>query len=218
MARMKTFLIYFLCLVGFIFLSYILENALIGNMYIEMSGTVDSSQNGIEIKDASGRATNVNGYMNFTITDNSNDGRTKYIKIDLFNKKGRLVATKYVELKDLDENNQKKYSLKIRGNEIRSFKVSVLNENEIPDLSNIISVFGYDIDLSNIFGLDLSNISIFGRKVKDMFDRANVKENTTNIWARIQVFLASIPWWGYAIGAGIVVWYLPARYLFGIFP
>ena len=77
MARMKTFLIYFLCLVGFIFLSYILENGLIGNMYVEMAGTVDSPQNGVEIEDASGRATNMNGYMNFTITDKSNDGKTK---------------------------------------------------------------------------------------------------------------------------------------------
>ena len=111
-------------------------------------------------------------------------------------------------MKDLDENHQKKFSLKIKGQEIRNFKVSVLNEEEIPDLSNIITIFGYDIDLSNILGLDLSNFKLFGTRVKDLFNRANVKENAGNIWARIQLFLASIPWWGYAIGAGIVFWYI----------
>ena len=218
MARMKTFLLYFLCLVGFIFLSYILENGLIGNMYIEMAGSFDSPQHGVEIEEVSGRATNVNGYMNFKITDKSNDGKTKYLKIDLFNKKGRLVTTKYVEIKDLDKNNQKNFQIKIKGQEIRNYKIAVLNEDETPDLSNIISIFGYDIDLSNVLGFDLSNFKIFGKKLQDMFNRANIGENAGNIWTRIQLFLATIPWWGYAIGAGIVFWYMPSRFLFGIFP
>lgn len=223
MARMKTFITYFLCLVGFIFLSYLLENGLIGNMYVKLAGDATSFSNGdIVVDDIDAKASNVNGYMSFKLTDNSQDGKDKYLKIDLFNKKGNLVATKYLKVNNLDENNQKDYQVKIRGQQIRGYKISVLDEDEIPDLSNIITVFGYDIDLSNVFGLNLSNLSLFGTKVKDLFgntiNRESIKSGAANLWVRISATLAAIPWWGYAIAGGIIIWYMPARYLFGIFP
>ena len=43
MARMKTFFLYFLGIVGFFFLSLLLEDALIENMYEKMAGEVASS-------------------------------------------------------------------------------------------------------------------------------------------------------------------------------
>ena len=94
----------------------------------------------------------------------------------------------------------------------------MVSESELPDKTNIINFFGWEIDLSNVFGMDLTEMSIFGVKLTDMFSWDNVKTVSSGAWDWIKVFLASIPWWGYAIGAGIILWYMPKGYLFGIFP
>ena len=70
----------------------------------------------------------------------------------------------------------------------------------------------------NFFGMDLTNMSIFGVPLKDLLKWDNVKNAARSGWDWMKIFLARIPWWGYAIGAGIVLWHLPAGYLFGIFP
>ena len=221
MARMKTFLTYALLIIGFMFLSFVLENGLLENMYVKMTGNIDESSNGVEISDVTGKASNVNGYINFTVTDNSGSNENKYIKIDLYSKQGNHAATKYVPITDLDENGKKTYQVKIKGQEIRNYTISVLNEDEMPDRSSVISVFGYEMDLSNIWGHDFSNLSIFGKKIADIFNVDNVnkaKDGATSLWGRFRIFLANIPWWGYAIATGIILWYMPARYLFGVFP
>ena len=59
MARMKTFFIYAFSIVMFIFLSLLVEDALIENMYVPMTGEISSSSE-IIIDNFSGKATNVN--------------------------------------------------------------------------------------------------------------------------------------------------------------
>lgn len=221
MARMRTFLIYALLIIGFIFFSYIIENGLIENMYVKLGGNGVSSAYGVDIEDASGKASSTNGYLNFKVTDKSADGTNKYIKIDLYSKQGNHVATKYVPITDLDENNQKSYQVKINGQDIRNYEISVVDEEHMPDRSSVISVLGYEIDLADIWGHDFSNISVFGKRIADVFNVNNVnkvKNGATTLWGRAKLFLADIPWWGYAIATGIVLWYMPARYLFGVFP
>ena len=50
MDRMKTFLLYALGILGFMFLSYVLEDGLIENMYVKMKGEVVSSSYNISIE------------------------------------------------------------------------------------------------------------------------------------------------------------------------
>ena len=93
---MKTFLLYALGIIGFMFLSYVLENGLIANMYKKMDGNVTGSS-AIVIEDVSGRASNVNGYMNFKLTNISSlDDVNQYVKIDLYSKQGLHAVTKYI--------------------------------------------------------------------------------------------------------------------------
>lgn len=217
MARMKTFLMYALVLIGFIFLSYVLENGLIQGMYKPLTGDASNGPySQMSINDVSGRASNVNGYLNFRIKNESNETVNCYGKIDLFSKQNLLAATEYVEILDFKPSEEKDYTVKFKANEIASYNISLVSE--LPDKSNIINLFGWEIDLTDFFGKDISNLKLFGVKLKDLCSWSNLKSNGQNAWNWIKIYLASIPWWGYAIGAGIVLWYMPTRYLFGIFP
>ena len=49
MKRMETFLLYLLAILGFMFLSYVLENGLIENMYKKMNGNIEQTITNISI-------------------------------------------------------------------------------------------------------------------------------------------------------------------------
>lgn len=216
MDRMRTFLLYALGIIGFIFLSTVLENGLIANMYKKMDGNIAGTSE-IVIDDVSGRASNVNGYMNFKLTNLSPyDDTNKYIKIDLYSKQGLHAVTKYIEIADVPSQASKSYQIKFKGSEIRSYDISVVSE--LPDMTNIINILGWEIDLSDVFGMDLSNLKFFGVRVADMFAWDNVQTAGSNAWSWTVTVLQSIPWWGYAIASGIIIWYMPKGFLFGIFP
>ena len=212
---MKTFLLYALGIIGFMFLSYVLENGLIANMYKKMDGNVTGSS-AIVIEDVSGRASNVNGYMNFKLTNISSlDDVNQYVKIDLYSKQGLHAVTKYIEIADVPSQASKDYQIKFKGSELRTYDISVVSE--LPDMTNIINILGWEIDLSNVFGMDLSNLKLFGVKLTDIFAWDNVKTAGGNAWSWTVNLLQSIPWWGYAIASGIILWYMPKGFLFGIF-
>ena len=177
MDRMKTFLLYALGIVGFIFLSTILEDGLLDAMYVRMTGSISPSNYGVSIDDVYGRATNVNGNMRIKLTNKTENENNLYLKIDLFSKQDLLATTKYIK---------------------------------------IISLFGWEIDLGNVFGMDLTNATIFGVKLTDIFSVDSIKTAGSNAWDVTVSILNSVPWWGYAIAGGIVLWYLPSGYLFGI--
>ena len=222
MKRMRTFLLYLLGILGFMLLSYVLEDALIGNMYKTMQGSTTKSDAiatdiQAEVTDAS--ASNVNGYINFKLRNNSDEiADGDFVKIDLYDEQGLLSATEYVEIKDLGANENKDYSVKFKGTEISDYKLSIIPKSEVPDLSNKVNILGFDVDLSNVFGFDLSNVSVFGTKLKDIFRLDKAKGAIANAWGWSVNLAKSVPWWGYAIGAGVVLWYLPSGYIFGILP
>jgi hypothetical protein len=217
MDRMKTFFRYALLFFGFMFLSYLLENGLIANMYATMDGTTSTGSYDVTISDMNGKASNVNGYLNFKVKNTSGSLIERcYAKIDLYSKQGLLAATKYVEISDFEPDEEKEFQVKFKASEIDSYEVSIINE--MPDKSNIINILGWEIDLTNVFGMDLTNLTIFGVKLTDLFNWDNIKTTGTGVWSWLRIYLATIPWWGYAIASGIVLWYMPVGFLFGIFP
>lgn len=219
MDRMRTFLLYFLGIVGFFVLSLILEDALIGNMYKKMEGNIQDNGYAIVVEGVSGRATNVNGYMKFRLSNISSSKQNNYYaKIDLYSKQGLLAATKYVNIGELEPNEFKDYNVKFKGTELKGYDIAVISESEVPDKTNIINIFGWEIDLSNVFGMDLTDATIFGIKLKDLFTWNGIKNAAVTGWNLFFNFANSIPWWGYAIGAGVILWYMPSKFLFGIFP
>lgn len=217
MDRMKTFFLYLLVIIGFMFLSYVLENSLLENMYEKMTGSITSQNSDISIDEVSGKASNVNGYLQIKVSNNSSyPSGKKWIKLDLYSKRGLLGLTKYIEVSDIEPGATKEYQIKFKGSEIRKYEMAMVDE--LPDKANIISILGWEIDLTNVFGMDLSQATFLGVKLTDLFSWDGVATAGGNAWNWIVQLLSSVPWWGYAIGAGLIIWYMPKGYLFGIFP
>ena len=212
MDRMKTFFIYFLIFVGFFVMSNMLENGLIYDMYKKINGEINNNL-GIEIINNESRATNVNGYMNLSVKNNmSSNLENRYMKLDLYNKQDLLALTEYVDISGLKENELKDFQLKFNANNIEKYKISVVNEK--PDTSGIIRLLGFDInygkyleklgiDLTNVFGIDLTSLT---------WDK--VKEGGKTAWNFVLNFAKSLPTWAYVVASGIVLWNLPAGFLF----
>ena len=208
MDRMKTFFIYFLLFVGLFLVSNMLENGLIYDMYEKINGEINNNY-GIEVVNNDSRATNVNGFMNLSVINGMDSSlENRYLKLDLYNKQDLLALTEYIDLNGLNPNEKKDFNLKFNANNIDRYEASVVDEK--PDTSGIIRVLGIDIDLAkygidpkNVFGIDLTN-----------FSWDTVKEGGKNAWNFAVNFVKSLPTWAYVIACGIVLWNLPAGYLF----
>ena len=138
MKTMKTFFIYFLMLAGFFVISTLLERGVVQDMYYQITGQAISNDTlAVEVLDA--KATNVNGYMNIKVTNDSNKSiDTAYAKIDLLDEYGLNAMTKYVTISDLNSGDAKDFMFKFNGNKIKSYEVSFVSE--LPDKSNIINI------------------------------------------------------------------------------
>lgn len=192
MKRLKTFLTYLILIVAFFVVSRFLETGLIRTMYKDLTGIVveDFTYNGqdiyldIDVNEA--KATNVNGYVDLTVINNANiDIDEAYLKVELTSKSDVLAITKYMDVQDLKDGESRNYRLNFEGKYIKEYRISA--ENEYPDKEYIISIFGYEINTTNIFGFDFSeyinaeSISSFGR----------------SIWHSFTVTVENIPWWGW---------------------
>ena len=211
MDRVKELGTYVLLLVGFFILSIILENGLISAMYAPIegltSGNYTAEISGLEVTVLDARATSVNGYMKVKIKNTTGrDIDECYAKMDLYSKQGFLAATEYVELKDFKANEERNFDVGFKANEIDRYEVSLVET--VPDKSNILNILGWEIDLTDFFGLDLTKI----------FDFEKIKDGAMGLWSWFTAFCSSIPAWAWFIAGGIVIWNLPSRYLFGIFP
>ncbi len=219
MKRMKELLGYALLIVLFIFLSRVLEEGLIENMFENLvPKSVTAGQYGdIELEMGDAKASSTNGSISFTLKNTSDEPQDLVAKVNLYDDRGLLAATQYFDV-HLEPQEEKNFLVKFKGNNIASYDVELIPASEVPDKTGILDFFGYEFDMTDFFGMDLTNMSLFGVPLKDLLKWENAKQAALSGWDWIKVFLARIPWWGYAIGAGIVIWHLPVGYLFGIFP
>lgn len=219
MDRLKTFFTYALLIVGFLVLSLILENGLLEDMYSAIAGnangTYANTNSGFLVQVDESKASNVNGYLRFKIKNTTGHFIEKcYAKIDLYSKQNLLAATKYAEINDFQVDEERKFELKFKANEISRYEISMVEE--APDKSNILNLFGWEIDLTNVFGMDLT--SMFGENIKNILNAQTIKETGISIFNWVKVILASVPTWAYVVAGGIVLWNMPKGFLFGIFP
>ena len=121
MDRMKTLARYALWVILFWILSDILIYFGINSTYkdIEQKGETPV---GIEIIQM--QATKVNGRAKVKLTDNQLSG--KFLKLDLYSSTGVNLATQYIELSNLDKNNEIETYFKI--SEVKSYGITVVEE------------------------------------------------------------------------------------------
>lgn len=128
MDRMKTFGKYVLWIIAFyiftMICAYVGFNATyqdinsIGTMPEQM--TIDIAQ-----------ATKVNGRIYGKVTSKQeNDLNGKYIKVQIYTKKGKLTGTKFLKIENTQINEPKKFAVTFTAENIGYYKVDILDDSE----------------------------------------------------------------------------------------
>lgn len=214
MSTMTSFRNYFVWIIAFFVISVILENALINDMYQPIMGSANGNvtftgklNTDLEVTVEDARATNMNGYLLIKVKNITGHYIDKCCaKIQLYTDRNVLASTKYVDISNFDVNQIKEFKINFKGNEIGSYAVTL--QEDSPDKTYILDLFGWEIDLRNVMGMDLSNI----------INPENIKETGINMWNLSLGFLKTVPAWAYLIAGGIVLWHMPKGFLFGLFP
>lgn len=125
MERLKTFLIYALIIVGFIILSEFLINVGLNSNYKDIYRKDSNSQ--VSIYQA--QATLVNGRIKGIISNlETNQLNGKYIKIDFYSKKNKLIGTKYLNVENIQKNESEPFELYFKLENTNSYEISVVDE------------------------------------------------------------------------------------------
>lgn len=123
MERVKTFAKYAIWLILFWILSDILIYLGINSIYkdIEQRGEIPSGVEVIQMQ-----ATTVNGRTKIKMNDTSLSG--KFLKIDLYSSTGVNLATQYIEIGNIKENENKEIETYFKISEVKSYEITVVEE------------------------------------------------------------------------------------------
>ena len=125
MARMKTFFIYFLLVVLFFIYSQIM-------IYIGVRTTYKDKDVEIETTipmEAQVKATSVNGIAKVKIKNTTDkDIEGKYIKLECYSKHDTLMGTKYIQINQIGENEEKEFEIEFKYNEVEKAIITIVDE------------------------------------------------------------------------------------------
>ena len=123
MGRMKTFLKYIIWIVLFWIFSDILINAGLNTTYKNMNNRGELPS-GIEVVQM--QSTKVNGRIKLKVSNQEFSG--KFLKIDLYSENNRLIATKYIEIGNISENQIKSFETYFKITDVKAYEISVVDE------------------------------------------------------------------------------------------
>ena len=127
MARMKTFLIYALLVVGFFIFSEFIISVGLNSSYKDIERKDNISQ--VEITEA--KATLVNGKIKGIIKDSKEDNLTgKYVEIDLYSERDNMIGKRYVEINTTEVNREQEFSIYFEAEDVKSYSVAIINEKQ----------------------------------------------------------------------------------------
>lgn len=132
MARMKTFLIYFLIFVGLYVASQLLINAYIKTSYYKIeSYEISDDQLTITIDRSSTKASKDDGYIEGKISNNTNEKSvTKYMKVELYSEKNVNLGEEYVKIDVMNPNDVKDFKIRFTCDYVKHFKITFLTPEE----------------------------------------------------------------------------------------
>ena len=134
MARLKTFLIYALIIVGFFIFSEAIIYVGLNSSYHDIERRDNTSQ--VDISEA--QATLVNGKIKGTINDYGDDNLTgKYVEIDLYSSRDNMVGRRYVDIETTDVKQTQDFHIYFEAEDIESYSVSIVNEKQGGELKII---------------------------------------------------------------------------------
>ena len=134
MARMKTFLIYALLVVGFFIFSEFIISVGLNSSYKDIERKDNISQ--VEITEA--KATLVNGKIKGIIKDNEVDKLTgKYVEIDLYSERDNMIGKRYVEINTTEVNREQEFHIYFEAEDVKSYSVAIVDEKQGGELKII---------------------------------------------------------------------------------
>ncbi len=130
MARVKTFFIYFLLVLGFFLFSQIIIYFAINTTYkyksVESKTTIPMQ---IEVQ-----ATSVNGFAKGkVINQTENKIENKYIKIECYSKNNILMGTKYIKIDKIEAKEEKEFEVRFNFNRVDKAVVDIVDENVVEE-------------------------------------------------------------------------------------
>lgn len=127
MDRMKTFLIYILCIAGIWILSEFLINVGLNSKYKDIARIDQNSQ--VVIYQA--QADMVSGKIRGIVTNSEPEEVSgKYICIDFYSPRNVHLGKSYIEIGELDQNASKPFEIFFKLNEVESYEISIVNEKD----------------------------------------------------------------------------------------
>ncbi len=120
-------------LVGVFLLSDFLINVGINSAYKNMERKDDNSDIVVYQADA----TYVNGRIRGLVKASEKE-KGKYLKIELYSKRNVMVGKRYIELKDLKQEETQAFELLFRAKDATSYKAEIVKEKELGDELEII--------------------------------------------------------------------------------
>lgn len=127
MARLKTFFKYLLWFILFYCFSNLMINVGMNTIYKNME--VKSNLSQVNITDAS--STHVDGKIKGTIDlEENSDLIGKYLKVDLYSKRGVLLGTDYVKIEKQGDNRYQNIEEYFKYNDVGSYNLSIVDEEQ----------------------------------------------------------------------------------------
>lgn len=129
MARMKVFLRYLIIFVIVYFVLDFFTYRYLVNSYKNIK-TYEIVAEKPEVKVKEAKSTPMNGYIVAEVKNTTGEKIDKTnVKIDLYNKRGNNLGTKYVKLENFNENETREFRINFRANNIVHFEVTFTDEN-----------------------------------------------------------------------------------------
>ncbi len=130
MARVKTFFIYFLVIVGFLLFSHLMIYIAINTTYqyksVEIKTTIPMQ---VEVQ-----ATSVNGFAKGkVINETENEIENKYIKIECYSKHDILMGTKYIQIDKIGAKEEKEFEVRFNFNRVDRAVIDIVDENVVEE-------------------------------------------------------------------------------------
>ncbi|MCI8481910.1 MAG: hypothetical protein HFJ27_02225 [Clostridia bacterium] len=132
--RIRTFVIYALCVIIFFIFSDIMIEIALKATYDPID-TYKIEPEGIEIRINEAQATYVNGYVGGTIINRNDMIWKTYLKIDLYTKRDVCVGTKYVEIDHFMNNEIQTFRMGFQFTDVDHAVLSFVDEipEQIPE-------------------------------------------------------------------------------------
>jgi len=133
--RKKTLLMYLIIFVAFYFFTNLMIYLFVHGSYKPMENyNVEKSDIEIIVEDA--RTTNMNGYIKGKVNNNTGGFvRDKYLKFEFVSERNTNMGNKYIYIPGLAEDESKSFELKYKLENVNSFNVSIVDEDQIKDVN-----------------------------------------------------------------------------------